>query len=79
MPDRNYPPDIMQQFVDRCTNIKDPKDQLLFKSYIITLFIPEIAHVILLLKGVKGVAKSVIETMVKRIIDPSQTRTTDFE
>jgi hypothetical protein len=72
IPDRNYPPDIMQQFVDRCTNIKDPKDQLLFKSYIITLFIPEIAHVILLLRGVKGAAKSIIETMVKRIIDPSQ-------
>ena len=28
---------------------------------------------ILLLKGVKGAAKSILETMVKRIIDPSQT------
>lgn len=72
MPDRNYPPDIMQQFIDKCTNIKDPKDQLLFKAYLITLFIPDIPHVILLLKGVKGAAKSIIETMIKRIIDPSQ-------
>ena len=72
LPDHNYPPNIMQQFIDKCTNIKDPKDQLLFKSYIITLFIPDIPHVILLLKGVKGVAKSILETEVKRIIDPSE-------
>jgi hypothetical protein len=71
-PDHNYPPDIMQQFIDRCTNIKDPKDRLLFKSYIITLFIPDIPHVILLLKGVKGAAKSILEIEVKRIIDPSE-------
>lgn len=72
LPDHNYRPDIMQQFIDRCTNIKDPKDQLLFKSYIITLFIPDIAHVILLLKGVKGAAKSILETEFKRIVDPSE-------
>jgi hypothetical protein len=72
LPDHNFPRDIMQQFIDRCTNIKDPKDQLLFQSYIITLFIPDIAHVILLLKGVKGAAKSILETEVKRIVDPSE-------
>jgi hypothetical protein len=72
MPEENYPPDIMQQFIDKCTNLKDPKDQLLFKAYLITLFIPDIQHVILLLKGVKGAAKSIFETMVKRTIDPSQ-------
>jgi hypothetical protein len=72
MPERNYPSDIMQQFIDRCTNIRDPKDQLLFKAYLITLFTPDIAHPILLLKGVKGAAKSILETEVKRIIDPSQ-------
>jgi hypothetical protein len=72
MADRSYPPDIMQQFLDKCTNIKDPKDQLLFKAYIITLFIPEMAHPILLLKGVKGAAKSILQTEVKRIIDPSE-------
>src|SRR5215469_1308806 len=32
-----------------------------------------LAHPILLLKGVKGAAKSILETEVKRIIDPSQT------
>ena len=72
MPDRNYPHDVMQQFIDRCTNVRNPKDQLLFKVYLITLFIPDIAHPILLLKGVKGAAKSILETEVKRIIDPSQ-------
>ena len=72
LPDHTYPADIMQQFMDRCTNIKDPKDQLLFKCYLITLFIPGIAHVILLLKGVKGAAKSILETEVKRIVDPSE-------
>jgi hypothetical protein len=72
MPDRDYQPEIMQQFIDKCTNLRDQKDQLLFKAYLITLFIPDIAHVILLLKGVKGAAKSILETMVKRIIDPSQ-------
>ena len=59
-------------FVDTCTNIKNPKDQLLFKAYLVTLFIPDIAHPILLLKGVKGAAKSILETEVKRIIDPSE-------
>lgn len=73
IPERDYPPDIMQQFIDKCTNLRDPKDQLLFKGYLVTLFIPDIAHVILLLKGVKGAAKSILETMIKRIIDPSQT------
>ena len=72
MPERNYPPDIMQQFLEKCTNIKDPKDQLLFKTYLITLFFPDIAHPILLLKGVKGAAKSILQTEVKRIIDPSE-------
>jgi hypothetical protein len=72
VPEYSYPPDIMQQFIDKCTNLRDPKDQLLFKAYLITLFIPDIQHVILLLKGVKGAAKSILETMVKRIIDPSQ-------
>jgi hypothetical protein len=72
LPDSNYPLDIMQQFIDKCTNIKDPKDQLFFKSYIITLFIPDIPHVILLLKGVKGASKSMLETQIRRIIDPSQ-------
>lgn len=71
LPVHNYPPDIMQQFIDKCTNI-DPNDQLLFRSYIITLFIPDIPHVILLLKGVKGAAKSILETEIKRIIDPSE-------
>ena len=79
LPDHNYPQDIMQQFIDKCTNIKDPKDQLLFRSYIITLFIPDIAHVILLLKGVKGAAKSLLETEVKRIADPSEIRTFHFK
>jgi len=72
MPERIYPSDIMQRFIDRCTSIRDPRDQLLFKAYLITLFIPDIAHPILLLKGVKGAAKSILETEVKRIIDPSQ-------
>ncbi len=67
LPNHDYPSDIMQQFIKRCTNIKDPKDQLLFKSYIITLFIPDIAHVILLLKGVKGSAKSILETEVREL------------
>jgi hypothetical protein len=62
----------MQQFIDKCTNLKDPKDKLLFKAYLITLFIPDIQHVILLLKGVKGAAKSIFERIVKRTIDPSQ-------
>ena len=59
-------------YLDKYTNLRDPKDQLLLKAYLITLFIPDIAHVILLLKGLKGAAKSILETMVKRIIDPSE-------
>jgi hypothetical protein len=59
LPNCNYSPDIMLQFIDKCTNIKGSKDQLLFRSYIITLFIPDIPHVILLL-GRQGCRKVTI-------------------
>jgi hypothetical protein len=36
VPEDRYPPDITQQFIDKCTNLRDPKDQLLFKAYLIS-------------------------------------------
>lgn len=60
---------------DRCltlTNVKDEQNKLLLKVYIISMFIPNIAHPILLLHGEKGSAKSTLQTLIKMIVDPSK-------
>lgn len=70
-PDRNYPPDIFDQFLD-LTNIRNKDDRQLVKVYIVSLMIPEIAHVILNLHGSKGAAKSFLLRLIKMLIDPSK-------
>jgi hypothetical protein len=72
-PDRNYEPDIFDKFL-ALTNLKDDDEQnkILLKVYIISLFIPEIAHAILILHGEKGSAKSTLQTLIKLLVDPSK-------
>lgn len=48
-------------------------DSLLFSVYIVSLFIPDIQHPILVLYGESGRGKSTISKIVKRIADPSHT------
>jgi len=54
------------------TNLKEEKDRILLKVYIISLFIPEIPHVILILHGRQGSAKSTLQTMIKLLVDPAK-------
>lgn len=51
---------------------KKESDTALFSVYLVTCFLPQIAHVILVLFGEKGAAKSTTMRMVKRIVDPAK-------
>lgn len=70
-PSRDYEPDVFDKFIE-LTNIKDESDKLLLKVYIVSLLVPEIAHVMLLLHGEKGSAKSTLQKLIKLLVDPSK-------
>ncbi|MFL6376626.1 MAG: bifunctional DNA primase/polymerase, partial [Nitrososphaeraceae archaeon] len=70
-PDRNYEPDIFDKFIG-LTNVKDDKDKLLLKVYTISLFIPDIAHAMLIVHGEKGAAKTLLQWLIKQLVDPSR-------
>ena len=69
-PDSSYEPDIFDQFLN-LTNVKKKHRQLI-KVYVVSLLIPEIAHVILNIHGPKGAAKSFLLMLIKTLIDPSK-------
>jgi hypothetical protein len=70
-PSKNYPPDIMDQFL-ALINLKDSEnDRLLVKCYIVSILIPGIAKAILMIHGPKGAAKTALEDLVKQLLDPS--------
>ena len=81
-PERNYAPDIFDQFM-RLINVKiTDKDgneivdktnnlRLLMKCYIISLFIPDIPQAILMLHGPQGTAKTSSSETIKELVDPS--------
>jgi hypothetical protein len=71
IPMREYPADIFDQFMN-LTNVNGEQNKLLLKVYIVSLFIPEIAHVILNLHGEKGSAKTFLMWMIKILVDPSK-------
>ncbi|MEI6280959.1 MAG: hypothetical protein WCP17_03110 [bacterium] len=52
-------------------NITNQQHTLLLLVYIVSCFIPDFAHVILIIFGSQGSAKSTLAKMVKQIIDPS--------
>ena len=70
-PSRDYEPDIFDKFMN-LTNVKNEDDKKLLKVYIVTLFIPDIPHVILQTCGEKGGAKSMLEVLIKELVDPSK-------
>lgn len=70
-PYREYDSDVFDQFI-KLTNVEEDDDILLLKVYIVSLFIPEIAHVILLSHGEKGSAKSTLQKLIKLLVDPSK-------
>ena len=69
-PSRKYPIDIFDQFMN-LINVKDGNNRLLLKCYIISLFIPEIPKPVLMLHGEQGSAKSTLQELIKRVVDPS--------
>jgi hypothetical protein len=72
-PSRDYEPDVFDRFI-QLTNLKREEDRFLLKVYIISLFIPGIQHVILQIHGEKGGAKSMLETLIKDLVDPAKPR-----
>jgi hypothetical protein len=76
-PSIEYPDNIFDKFMD-LLNIEGEENRLLFKCYIITLFIPEVPKVILMLHGEQGSAKTTLEELIKMIVDPSIVKTFAF-
>jgi hypothetical protein len=70
-PDRNYQEDILDRFL-QLTNLKEEEDKILLSVYIMTLFIPDIPHVISQIHGEKGSAKSTLQTLIKILVDPGK-------
>jgi hypothetical protein len=70
-PDSDYDYEIFDKFL-QLTNLKKEEDRTLLKVYIISLFIPNIQHVILQVHGEKGGAKSMLETLIKELVDPAK-------
>ena len=70
-PDRNYEQNIFDRFL-QLTNLKQDQDRILLKVYIVSLFIPDIPHAMLILHGEKGSAKSTLQTMIKLLVDPAK-------
>ena len=68
---------ILDKLVD-LFNVKDSDNKLLLKCYIISLFIPEIAKPVLMLHGEQGSAKSMLQELVKMLVDPSYLKTLSF-
>lgn len=73
-PDKNYDNDIFDRFL-QLTNLKEEKVRILLKVYIISTFIPDIPHAILILHGGQGSAKTTSQELVKLTIDPAKPRT----
>ena len=48
-----------------------PEDRLVFKVFIVSLFIPGFPHPILKIEGEKGAAKSTATRLLKSLVDPS--------
>ena len=76
-PIREYPPDVLDKFIN-LFNIQGDKNRLLLKCYIISLFIPEIPKVILNLHGEEGAAKTTLQELIKMLVDPSPMKTSSF-
>lgn len=70
-PDRNYPPDTFDQFLN-LTNVTNPEHRHLLKVLMVSAFIPEIDHPILTTYGPQGAAKSFLLTLIKILVDPSK-------
>jgi hypothetical protein len=62
----------LETFLSKLTTIQDEDTKLLIKTIIVSYFIPNIPHVMLITFGGKGSAKSTFQLMVKQIVDPAK-------
>ncbi|CAN5695452.1 hypothetical protein BH11PAT2_BH11PAT2_04930 [soil metagenome] len=53
-------------------NINNKHHELLLMVFVVTCFIPDIAHVIPIIYGAQGSAKSTLSKLLRKICDPSQ-------
>ena len=58
-------------------NVK-PGKRLILKCYIISLFIPGISKAVLMVHGEQGSAKSMLEELIKMLVDPDIVKTFSF-
>src|SRR5690606_7557299 len=61
-------------FLSSLTNLNknDRESRLLIKAALISYFIPNIPHIIIILHGSAGSAKSTFQYMLKNIVDPAK-------
>ncbi|MDR4492631.1 MAG: hypothetical protein R2685_17345 [Candidatus Nitrosocosmicus sp.] len=66
--------DPLDEFLSQMTNIKQDDDgtKLLLKVALISYFIPNIPHPIMILHGSAGSAKSTLQYLLKNIVDPAK-------
>ncbi|MDN5847023.1 MAG: hypothetical protein L0H53_12200 [Candidatus Nitrosocosmicus sp.] len=66
--------DPLDEFLSKMTNIKqdDEGSKLLIKVALISYFIPNIPHPIMILHGSAGSAKSTLQFLLKNIVDPAK-------
>jgi len=69
MPVRDYPPDVMDRYLD-LMHIKGHAARLLVKVMLIASFIPDLGHPITVPNGEQGGVKSTYCRYHKRIVDP---------
>jgi hypothetical protein len=53
-------------------NITNESEQLLFLCYVITTFIPDIQHPVLILHGTQGAGKTILMQIIKSLVDHSE-------
>lgn len=58
--------------LEKYFNIKHDDDFILLVTYIISCFVPDIAHPILILQGSQGSAKTTAARLIKCLVDPSR-------
>ena len=78
-PMKDYPPDIMNQFI-RLTNVYDDEDtKLLAEVYLVSLFLlANLPKPMIIPHGIHGSGKSTFQEFCKLVVDPSAALTTAF-
>jgi hypothetical protein len=64
--------DPLDTFFSNLTNIKNKEDKILAKVALVTCFIPAIPHIVLIVHGGKGSAKTTFLSMIKSMVDPAK-------